>query len=540
MIAFGRLPVYCGRLKGRGLAGSSACLLSHCDCGVCCGHVAHFERGVERFGCARPKRVHRRQGLRCEGHRRRHAPRPRCWRQARPRPRARDRLTRDATKGTLRRPGNERRKPARSRQESRARWRSDTGEPRSLPTAARVCGPAGRFGPGKEARGNRVREGLRLRRSAVPARRCLQGCGEDAKAKRFGLWGNCSTATVIPVPVPRPAPPVAPTTTSPTTTLVPSLCRPSRQRTGNRRRPADNNRELRRRRVTAIPPTRTSASHRRRPTKTAQTSHKRTSASCPRTRTASTGTTMGSDAMEPWSGTPMSDRACGARLTRSGPHNRRLVTRNDLLLIAGEGQRQRGPRGARALRALSPACFGRSRVDFRHGLGGGCGAWLSRGECGFPSQAKEGPMRFLSRFGRRSLVILGGTIGVLGLVAGIAVASIPDASGVIHACYKSAQGQVRIVEAAADCNPSESAIQWSQTGPSGPAGPAGPQGPQGPPGATGATGATGPAGPAGPAGPLGRLGRLGRSVQPGRPGRLDRQDPLDRLDQPGQPAHAVA
>ena len=81
-------------------------------------------------------------------------------------------------------------------------------------------------------------------------------------------------------------------------------------------------------------------------------------------------------------------------------------------------------------------------------------------------------MRFLSRFGRRSLVILGGTIGVLGLVAGIAVASIPDASGVIHACYKSAQGQVRIVEAAADCNPSESAIQWSQTGPSGPAGPA--------------------------------------------------------------------
>lgn len=44
---------------------------------------------------------------------------------------------------------------------------------------------------------------------------------KNAQAKRFGLWGNCSTATVIPVPVPRPAPPVSPTTSSPTTTLVP-------------------------------------------------------------------------------------------------------------------------------------------------------------------------------------------------------------------------------------------------------------------------------------------------------------------------------
>ena len=145
-------------------------------------------------------------------------------------------------------------------------------------------------------------------------------------------------------------------------------------------------------------------------------------------------------------------------------------------------------------------------------------------------------MRFLSRFGRRSLVILGGTIGVLGLVAGIAVASIPDASGVIHACYKSAQGQVRIVEAAADCNPSESAIQWSQTGPSGPAGPGDHKVLRGRPEQQGRLGRPGrldrrAGGPAGPAGPTG---------QPGRPGRLDRQDPLDRLDQPGQPAHAVA
>ena len=42
-----------------------------------------------------------------------------------------------------------------------------------------------------------------------------------ARAKRFGLWGDCSTlTTVIPVPVPKPAPPKAPTTPVPTTTTV--------------------------------------------------------------------------------------------------------------------------------------------------------------------------------------------------------------------------------------------------------------------------------------------------------------------------------
>ena len=144
-------------------------------------------------------------------------------------------------------------------------------------------------------------------------------------------------------------------------------------------------------------------------------------------------------------------------------------------------------------------------------------------------------MRFLSRFGRRSLVILGGTIGVLGLVAGIAVASIPDASGVIHACYKSAQGQVRIVEAAADCNPSESAIQWSQTGPSGPAGPRDHKVLRGRPDQQGRLGDR--------AGwTSGRRARWAGWAD--RCNRGDRAgwtaDPLDRLDQPGQPAHAVA
>jgi hypothetical protein len=66
--------------------------------------------------------------------------------------------------------------------------------------------------------------------------------------------------------------------------------------------------------------------------------------------------------------------------------------------------------------------------------------------------------------GGRSLVVLLGSGVVLAVGAGIAIASIPDASGVIHACYKTSQGQTRIVQSAADCNPSETAIQWNQTG----------------------------------------------------------------------------
>jgi hypothetical protein len=39
------------------------------------------------------------------------------------------------------------------------------------------------------------------------------------------------------------------------------------------------------------------------------------------------------------------------------------------------------------------------------------------------------------------------------LAAGIAYAAIPDSGGVIHACFKSNNGQVRLVGSAADCNP---------------------------------------------------------------------------------------
>ena len=86
---------------------------------------------------------------------------------------------------------------------------------------------------------------------------------------------------------------------------------------------------------------------------------------------------------------------------------------------------------------------------------------------------------------------VGLTIGLGGAVW----ASIPDASGVIHACYKAQNGQLRIVDPSQGqtCVPSETPLQWNQ---------AGPAGTPGAPGAPGAAGTAGPQGPAGPAGPM--------------------------------------
>jgi len=80
------------------------------------------------------------------------------------------------------------------------------------------------------------------------------------------------------------------------------------------------------------------------------------------------------------------------------------------------------------------------------------------------------------------------------VAAGIAVASIPDGAGNIHACYKRDTGALRVVDPGAGdaCKPSsEAALQWNvippqgPTGPQGPQGPAGQQGPKGPQGARG-------------------------------------------------------
>jgi hypothetical protein len=92
------------------------------------------------------------------------------------------------------------------------------------------------------------------------------------------------------------------------------------------------------------------------------------------------------------------------------------------------------------------------------------------------------------RFSRVVLAIT--AVAVVAIAGGVtyAVAEI-GGGGVINGCYKSVNGQLRLIDPATDsCHPSETPISWSQTGPQGPKGDPGPAGPQGP---------TGPQGPAG-------------------------------------------
>ena len=57
------------------------------------------------------------------------------------------------------------------------------------------------------------------------------------------------------------------------------------------------------------------------------------------------------------------------------------------------------------------------------------------------------------------------------VVAGVAYASIPDGSGVIHACYD-ARGALRVIDSATTtCAKNETSLTWNQAGPPGPAGP---------------------------------------------------------------------
>ena len=70
-------------------------------------------------------------------------------------------------------------------------------------------------------------------------------------------------------------------------------------------------------------------------------------------------------------------------------------------------------------------------------------------------------------------------------VAGIAYATVPDSGGVIHGCYASKDGALRVIDTGAGgaCDPKkETALNWSQTGPTGATGPQGPTGPTGPTG----------------------------------------------------------
>jgi len=129
------------------------------------------------------------------------------------------------------------------------------------------------------------------------------------------------------------------------------------------------------------------------------------------------------------------------------------------------------------------------------------------------------------RFRRVAVAV---TAVVLVAIAGGVTYAVADigGGGVINGCYKSQNGQLRLIDPATDhCLSSETAISWGQTGTQGPPGPTGPAGPTGPQGPKGDPGLTGPAGPSGPQGPKGDTGATGPQGPPG----LSGLPPVDRF-----------
>ena len=56
------------------------------------------------------------------------------------------------------------------------------------------------------------------------------------------------------------------------------------------------------------------------------------------------------------------------------------------------------------------------------------------------------------------------TVALIVAVA-LAAITIAQGSGIINACFKVQNGQLRLVSAAGQCLPSEQAISWNQVGP---------------------------------------------------------------------------
>jgi hypothetical protein len=106
-----------------------------------------------------------------------------------------------------------------------------------------------------------------------------------------------------------------------------------------------------------------------------------------------------------------------------------------------------------------------------------------------------GSVRRRSRSFAHPAVILPWTAGLaLALGAGIAAASIPDGGGVIHGCYRTQTGGLRVIDTGAGdrCRAGENALAWNQQGPKGDQGAQGPPGPQGPQGDPGPPGSGSP------------------------------------------------
>lgn len=77
----------------------------------------------------------------------------------------------------------------------------------------------------------------------------------------------------------------------------------------------------------------------------------------------------------------------------------------------------------------------------------------------------------------RKLFVVLTALALVG-VGAVAMASIPDANGVIHGCRKNSGGALRVIDtdAGQTCMANETALSWNQTGPQGATGPQGPAG----------------------------------------------------------------
>jgi hypothetical protein len=150
-------------------------------------------------------------------------------------------------------------------------------------------------------------------------------------------------------------------------------------------------------------------------------------------------------------------------------------------------------------------------------------------------QTTGGPRQERRAFRRLSVPALSAAAALA--LSGSAYASIPDAGGVIHACYTTVGNEhvLFLIDTAQTgvCPIGQSSISWNAHGPTGPQGaqgptgptgaqgvlgPTGPTGAQGVQGPTGATGAQGVQGPTGPTGAQGVTDATGTSGATGPPG----------------------
>ena len=122
---------------------------------------------------------------------------------------------------------------------------------------------------------------------------------------------------------------------------------------------------------------------------------------------------------------------------------------------------------------------------------------------------------------KRKTKLIAAVVGALiatVLAGGVAWAAIPDAGGVIHACYKKNLLVLRVAESASDCKANEVALSWNQRGQRGDTGPQGLKGDQGVPGIQGPKGDQGDQGDPGKQGIQGSQGAAGERGPQGEQG----------------------